>query len=110
MDNELNVKTTDDINEYMKFFLEQPLKEKQNIIYEQLRLLASLTNRMCKEIDAPNEVLINRELLDMNNEEYTQDDFAEAVIVLINSIQNSICDYVEGISKLLDYVNENPNS
>lgn len=83
----------DKLNEYMVYYKQLPLKEKQGIILEQLKMLTSLTNRMCKEIDAPNEILINKEITDLQKENYTEDDFAEAVILLLNSIQNSICDF-----------------
>ena len=96
----------EDINEYMDFFKNQSLKEKQSIIYEQLKMLSALTNNMCKELDIPNDIIINKELLDLNNKNYIQDDFAEAIIVLINSIQNSICDYANGISELLYKIEE----
>jgi len=97
----------EDINEYIKFFKAQPLKEKQSIIYEQLQMLAGFTNDMCKELNISNELILNRELLDLKKDNYTEDDFAEAVIVLVNSIQNSICDYCNGISDLLDKLNNN---
>lgn len=100
----------EDFNEYMTFFKEQPLKEKQNIIYEQLQLLSGLTNSLCKELGVKNEILMNRELLDLKKEDYTQDDFAEAIIVLINSIQNSICDYADGINNMLDVINGQSNN
>lgn len=95
----------ENFEEYMSFFKTQSLKEKQSIIYEQLQMLAGFTNNMCKELNVPNELLINRELLDLKSENYTEDDFAEAIIVLINSIQNSICDYSNGLSDLLDKAN-----
>ncbi len=96
----------EDINEYMIFFKNQTLKEKQSIIYDQLQMLASFTNKLCKELNIPNELILNRELLDLKKDGYTEDDFAEAVIVLINSIQNSICDYSNGILSYLDKMNE----
>lgn len=98
--------TKENIDEYMDFFKSQPLKEKQSIIYEQLQMLAGFTNKLCTELNIPNEVIVNKELLDLKKDNYTEDDFAEAIIVLINSIQNSICDYSTGISDLLDEVSE----
>ena len=95
----------EDINEYMTFFKEQTLKEKQIIIYEQLQMLAGFTNNLCKELNISNELILNREILDLKKDNYTEDDFAEAIIVLINSIQNSVCDYCNGISDLLDKMN-----
>ncbi len=91
-----------DFNEYINNFKEKSLKEKQSIVYDQLKMLAEFSNKLCKELEIPNEILLNKELLDLTKEDYTEDDFAEALIVLINSIQNSISDYTLGISDLLD--------
>lgn len=96
----------EDINEYMIFFKQQTLKEKQSIVYEQLQLLAGFTNSLCQELNIPNKPILNREILDLKKDNYTEDDFAEAIIVLINSIQNSICDYSNGISDLLDQIDK----
>ena len=96
----------ENINDYMSYFKKLSLKEKQGIIYEQLQTLTGLTNNLCKELNIENEPILNREILDLKNINYSEDDFAEAIIVLINSIQNSICDYTNGISILLDKINE----
>lgn len=98
---------TENINEYIDYFKSQDLKDKQKIIYEQLQLLTSFTNKMCKELNIENEIIINKELLDLKNKNYTEDDFAEAIIILVNSIQNSICDYVNGVNNLLDKLDKN---
>ena len=92
----------DNFEQYMADFKKKPLKEKQMLIYEQLKMLAGLTNSFCKEINSDNEIIINKELNDLNKENYTEDDFAEAMIVLINSIQNSVCDFHLKMSKILE--------
>lgn len=98
----------DSFEEYMKFYKAQSLKEKQSIILEQLQILTGFTNSICKEINVNNEILVNRELVDVKKEDYTEDDFAESVIVYINSIQNSICDYVNGMTNFINTLdNEN---
>ena len=94
-----------EFNEYMDFFKSQPLKEKQQIIYEQLMLLTEFSNNLCKELDIKNDIILNKEILDLKKDNYTEDDFLEAIIVLINSIQASICDYASGISDMLDKMN-----
>jgi len=92
----------ENFEEYMSFFKNQSLKEKQDIVYEQLKMLAGFTNNLCKTVNVPNELILDREMLDLKKDNYTEDDFTEAIIVLINSIQNSICDYSNGISDMLD--------
>lgn len=74
----------------------------KNIICEQLQML---TGFLCKELNIPNEPILNKEILDLKKEDYTEEDFAKAMFVLINSIQNSVCDYSIGISELLDKMN-----
>ena len=85
-------------DEYMSYYKTLPLKEKQNILIEQLKMLSSVTNQLCQEVGVDNEVIVNRELLDLNSNNYTEDDFAEALVVLVSSVQDSICDFCEKIS------------
>lgn len=92
----------EDFNFYMERFKKNSLKEKQKIIYNQLKMLTALTNNLCKNLNIPNNIILNKELLDLEKENYTEDDFAEAIIVYINSIQNSICDYSLEVSKMLN--------
>jgi len=98
------IENNENFNEYMEFFKSQPLKEKQSIIVDQMKTLAGFTNSLCAEVGAKSEVLINRELIDLKKENYTEDDFAEAVVVLVNSIQNSICDLSNALANLADTV------
>ena len=90
----------EDFKKYMEEYKQLPLKEKQSIIIEQLKVLTSLTNKMCQEIGAENEMLITKD--EILSETYTEDDFANAVITLVNSIQNSICDFDLKLSDIND--------
>ena len=92
----------EDFNEYMDFFKGLSLRDKQGIVLDQLKMIASFSNQMCTEYEIPNEIMMNREVLDMNSDDYTQDDFAEAVIVYVNSIQNSLSDFSIGMSDMYD--------
>lgn len=94
----------ENFNEYMEYFKKQPLKVKQDIIFVQMKRLAGFTNNLCEELGIETEMIINRELIDLNKEYYTEDDFAEAIIVLVNSIQNSICDISNGLADLADKI------
>ncbi len=76
--------------EYMNYFKKQPLSEKQGIILDQLESLSSLTNMMCEDIDAENKPITEYKKL---NDDYSEDEFAESVITLVNMIQNSICNF-----------------
>lgn len=83
----------EEFNQYITQFKSKPLQEKRSIVIDQLKILAQLTNKMCTELNVKNEILLNKELLDLNKDNYTEEDFTEAAIVLISSIQNSLCDF-----------------
>ena len=90
----------DNLDEYIEYFKSLSLKEKQEIIIDELKMITGLTNQMCKEIDATNEILVNKELADVNNSNYTEDDFSEAVITYICSIKNSLSDFNVKLSNI----------
>jgi hypothetical protein len=94
----------EDFNEYMIYFKGLPLKEKQGIVIDQLKMLTTLTNKMCKEIGTPNEMIITSDITDLTRDNYSEDDFAEAVITLVNSIQNSICDFDLKLKEINDNI------
>jgi len=94
----------EEFNKYVKDFKKLPLKEKQQIAFDQLKMLAVATHTLCKEINANNELLVNEELSDVEKGHYSEDDFAEAIMVLTNSIQNSISDFHLKLSEIINEI------
>lgn len=78
----------DNLNEYLDYFKGLSLKEKQEIIIDELKLLSATTNKMCEEIGATNEILLSKELSNINDDNYN-----EAIITYICSIKNSLSDF-----------------
>ena len=87
----------EDFNEYMTYYKGLPLKEKQGIIIDQLKMLEILTNKMCSEIGVSSERIFN-------TENSSEEDFNDTVITLINSIQNSICDFNLKLKEINDNI------
>lgn len=83
----------EDFNKYMEEFKKKSLEEKQDITISQLKMIVGLVKTMCEANNIESDMLFNRELIDVNDKEYTQDDFVESLIVYVNSIQNMLCDY-----------------
>lgn len=83
----------DNLDEYIEYYKGLSLREKQEIIIDELKTLTAMTNKMCQEIGANNEILLNKEVADVNKESYTEDDFSETVITYICSIKNSLSDF-----------------
>lgn len=87
-----------DFEEYMKIFKGLSLKEKQKIVLDELKVLSYYSNKMCTQLGVKNEMLLNKEQLDTNNKVYTEDDFAEAVIVYIGSIKDSLSAFTDELT------------
>lgn len=93
-----------EFEEYLNKYKTLSLKEKQNVVIEQLKMLSVLTNQMCTNLNVKNEILLSKELVDLKNENYTEDDFSEAILTLVNSIQNSLCDFNLKLVDIMKYI------
>lgn len=87
-------------NEYISFFQKQDKKEKQSIIYEQLKMLNEFTKELCDNMNIKNNLIIDNKLIDLNDN-YTENEYLECIVTLINLIQDSLCNYVDNVSELL---------
>ena len=94
----------DNLDEYIKYFKSLDLKTKQKIIIDELKALTITTNKMCNELEIKNDILLNKELVDVNKYKYTEDDFSEAIITYICSIKNSISDFIIELSKISERI------
>ena len=96
-----------DFNEYIDYYKKLDLKSKQEIVLDEMKLLCEFTNKMCSKLDVKNDMMIHKELLDTEKDNYTEDDFAESLIVYINIIKDSLCDFN---LKLMDISKNLPNN
>lgn len=94
----------DNLEEYIEYFKSLSLKEKQEIIIDELKMITGMTNQMCKEIEADNDLLLNKEMADVNDPNYTEDDFSEAVITYICSIKNSLSDFSNKLTDISENI------
>ena len=86
-----------DFNEYIEKYKQLNLKDKQkniiNLLKEDIIILQKVLSNNNKENDY--KMLYNREILDVNNENYTEDDFSEAVIVYLYDIRELVAELIE---------------
>lgn len=86
-----------DFNEYIEKYKQLNLKDKQkniiNLLKEDIIILQKVLSNNNKENDY--KMLYNREILDVNNENYTEDDFSEAVIVYLYAIRELVAELIE---------------
>lgn len=70
-------------NEMIEVFKKLPLKNKKEIVQNDFKELIAVL----KEIDKDDYVLYNKEILDVEKEEQTEDDFVEAIYVYLSSVK-----------------------
>lgn len=92
----------ENFNEYMEYYKQQATDEKKEMLLHELKTLAVVTNQACLSLGVNNELLINRELIDLNKKEQTEDDFLEAEMVYLCSIKDSFCDLIEGLNHIAE--------
>lgn len=88
----------EDFNDYIEQYKKLKLKDKQKIIINLLKEDIMVLHKLITEQeDEEDEVkmLYNREILDVNDDDYSEEDFSEAVIVYLYSIRELIADYIE---------------
>ncbi len=91
----------ENFSDYLKYFKGLELEDKQAIVIQQLKLLVSLTDKMCEQVDVKTQINGLEELVDLKHGKYSYDDYTEAILVLINSIQESLCDFDLRLTQIL---------
>lgn len=92
---------------YISKFKSFDKDEKREKLLEELKVLAALSNKMCLKFGLANEILLNEELSDLKKDDFTEDDYLEALMVFVCSIENSLADYNNGISSLFKQIEKN---
>ena len=88
----------EDFNDYIEQYKKLKLKDKQKIIINLLKEDIMVLHKLITEQeDEDDEVkmLYNREILDVNDDDYSEEDFSEAIIVYLYSIRELIAEYIE---------------
>ncbi len=95
----MELNTDKEFDMYVESYKKLPLIEKKKIIEKEFKEIISTFYGLINCHNVNPKVLFNREILDLNKEEFTEDDFAEAVFVYINAIKELIGNYVDIVER-----------
>ncbi len=84
---------------YVDSYKKLPLIEKKKIIEKEFREIIGVFDRLISRYNVKPQLLFNREILDLNKEAFTEDDFTEAVFVYIYAIKELIGEYVSVVER-----------
>lgn len=78
----------DNLNVLISSFVELPTEEKPKEIIKTLKENIVIVNNLCNQFGISNEILLNREMIDVQKEEATLDDYFEAIFAYIKSLED----------------------
>lgn len=83
-----------EFNEYVEKFKKMSLSKKKEITVKEMKTLVAFVTLLKDKCGAPKEILYNREILDTNSDNISEEDFVEAVFVYSNIIKEAFSEYV----------------
>ncbi len=88
-----------DFDIYVESYKKLPLIEKKKIIEKEFKEIIGAFDELISRYNVSPKLLFNREILDLNKDDFTEDDFAEAVFVYIYAIKELIGNYVDVVER-----------
>ncbi len=95
----MNFQESKEFNELVSKYKLLTLKDKQASIVKLLKENLVIIEKLLNEKNIKSNLLYNKEILDLNSNNYTQDDFAEAVFVYIYSFRELLANYIESVEE-----------
>lgn len=88
-------------NEYIETYKKLPLQKKKQMANEEVKKLLAFIEKANNDLNLNDTILFNREILDLNSDNVSDDDFVEAMFVYIYSIREALSIYFNTVSKIL---------
>lgn len=93
---------TEEFKNYLEWFKELDTLEKREELYDQLKYLTETTNELSDNVDVNDSFIDNKILLDLKINQLSEDAYLETLLILVSATQNSLANYNNGMSKLLE--------
>ena len=91
----MDFKENSQFNDLVDKYKNLNIKDKHKQVIKLLKEDISIMKSILGEKGIKTEMLYNREILDLNSINYTEDDFAEAVFVYVYCFREMLADYIE---------------
>ena len=88
-------------NQYVNAYKKLPLQKKKEMVNEETKKLIAFIEKINADMGIKGQTLFNREILDLNSDNVSDDDFVEAMFVYIYSIREALSIYFNTVSKIL---------
>lgn len=83
-----------DFNELVSNFKKLSIIEKQRVTISEIKSLIATLSILNSQNNSHFKMLFNREIIDINEDNYDDDDFVEAIYVYLYSIKEALADLI----------------
>ena len=90
-----------ELNNLIMAFVELPSEEKPFEIINTIKENIAVLQDLCIKFEIDNNILVNREMVDINKEYATNDDYYEAIYAYIKSFENINGSLLNGLSNII---------
>ncbi len=80
----------EEYNHYINEFVNLSVEDKREEIVNKLKELIATLEVIAKELNDPQPALLNREMIDLNQEDVSEEDYLEAVFAYLISLEDLI--------------------
>lgn len=94
-----------DLNNLISNFVNLSTEEKANEIIVTLKENIAMVNNLCNKLGVQTEIILNREMSDVQKENATIDDYFEAIFAYIKSLQDANGKLLLILSSIIDNTN-----
>ena len=95
----MNLVQNNEFNEYIEKYKKLSLKEKKLQLKEQVEELVAALYALNERYGKDPKILYNREILDLKNEDVSEEDFVEALFVYSYTTQELLASFIEELEK-----------
>lgn len=88
-----------EFNNVINAFKNLSTEEKKEALIKEFKINLAAIIKLNNDINSNEDLLMNKEILDINNPNATLDDFLEAYFVYLCMISNSIASFAEKVSQ-----------
>ena len=86
-------------DEYIELFKKMSLQDKKNSLEKEMKYTLVFLMNLHEQNGWPAKLILNKEVLDIQNKNSTEEDFIEAMFAYTLSIQEMLASYIELNSK-----------
>ena len=82
-------------NELIERFKELPLSRKKELTIEEVKKIIGLLVTLKKQVGLAENIMLNKEILDVGSNDINEEDFVEAMYVYMHTIEEALAEYLE---------------